>query len=188
MVFLLFVVGIVRRLGWIMHHRLLPILFGLTLFVSAALLFLVQPLIARRLLPLLGGTPAVWSTCMLFFQAALLAGIPNDPSRFYPYSSETSSGMSGTAWKALRSRQRYVLDRMVATGAITQAQRDAAVREELHLLPPSRGLARWIMRRRSIQRSPRRFAICFTKHGLGNRFVCWASMRSRWRLKRGRPA
>jgi hypothetical protein len=57
-----------------MRSRLLPVLFSLTLFVSAALLFLVQPLVARRLLPLLGGTPAVWTSCMLFFQAALLAG------------------------------------------------------------------------------------------------------------------
>jgi hypothetical protein len=42
--------------------------------VSAALLFSVQPMIAKLLLPLLGGTPNVWNTCMLFFQAALLAG------------------------------------------------------------------------------------------------------------------
>jgi hypothetical protein len=46
----------------------------MTLFVSATLLFLVQPMIAKMVLPLLGGTPAVWNTCMVFFQAALLAG------------------------------------------------------------------------------------------------------------------
>jgi hypothetical protein len=57
-----------------MPNRLLPALFSVTLFVSASLLFLVQPMIAKFLLPLLGGTPAVWTTCMLFFQAALLAG------------------------------------------------------------------------------------------------------------------
>ena len=50
------------------------LLFGLTIFVSAALLFSVQPMVAKMLLPLLGGTPAVWNTCMVFFQAALLAG------------------------------------------------------------------------------------------------------------------
>src|SRR5437660_2549009 len=50
------------------------LLFAATLFVSAALLFLVQPLLARMVLPLLGGAPAVWNTCMVFFQAALLAG------------------------------------------------------------------------------------------------------------------
>jgi hypothetical protein len=52
----------------------LPFLFAVTLFVSATLLFLVQPMIAKMVLPLLGGTPAVWNTCMVFFQAALLAG------------------------------------------------------------------------------------------------------------------
>src|SRR5690242_2311751 len=50
------------------------LLFGVTIFVSSALLFSIQPLIAKLLLPLLGGTPAVWNTCMLFFQAVLLAG------------------------------------------------------------------------------------------------------------------
>jgi hypothetical protein len=55
-------------------ERSLTLLFGITLFVSAALLFSVQPMVAKMLLPLLGGTPAVWNTCMLFFQAALLAG------------------------------------------------------------------------------------------------------------------
>src|SRR5947209_7387176 len=52
----------------------MPLLFAITLFVSATLLFLVQPMIAKMVLPLLGGTPAVWNTCMVFFQAALLAG------------------------------------------------------------------------------------------------------------------
>lgn len=49
-------------------------LFGLTLFASAALLFVAQPMIAKALLPLWGGSPSVWNTCMVFFQAALLAG------------------------------------------------------------------------------------------------------------------
>ncbi len=49
-------------------------LFSLTLFLSAALAFVVQPLIAKRLLPLLGGSPAVWNTCLVFFQATLLVG------------------------------------------------------------------------------------------------------------------
>lgn len=49
-------------------------LFACTLFLSAALLFSVQPLIAKILLPSLGGSPAVWNTCMVFFQALLLAG------------------------------------------------------------------------------------------------------------------
>jgi hypothetical protein len=53
-----------------LHTRL----FGVTIFVSSALLFSIQPMIAKMLLPLLGGTPAVWNTCMLFFQAVLLCG------------------------------------------------------------------------------------------------------------------
>jgi hypothetical protein len=51
-----------------------PAFFALTLFVSATLLFLVQPMVGKMILPLLGGTPAVWNTCMVFFQALLLAG------------------------------------------------------------------------------------------------------------------
>ena len=49
-------------------------LYAVALFVSAVLLFLIQPMIAKMILPLLGGTPSVWNTCMVFFQAALLAG------------------------------------------------------------------------------------------------------------------
>ena len=49
-------------------------LFSATLFLSAALLFWVQPMIAKMLLPLLGGGPSVWNTCMVFFQAMLLGG------------------------------------------------------------------------------------------------------------------
>ncbi|HEX8147801.1 MAG TPA: fused MFS/spermidine synthase [Pyrinomonadaceae bacterium] len=52
----------------------MPLVFAAALFVSAFLLFWVQPLAGKMLLPLLGGTPAVWNTCMLFFQALLLAG------------------------------------------------------------------------------------------------------------------
>ena len=50
------------------------LLYTLTLFVSATLLFVMQPMVGKMILPLLGGTPAVWSTCMVFFQAALLGG------------------------------------------------------------------------------------------------------------------
>jgi SAM-dependent methyltransferase len=48
--------------------------FALTIFVSAFLLFQVQPLIAKQILPWFGGSAAVWTTCMLFFQIALLLG------------------------------------------------------------------------------------------------------------------
>src|SRR5260221_5636823 len=49
-------------------------LFAITLFVSAFLLFLVQPIMGKMILPKLGGTPQVWNTCMVFFQTALLVG------------------------------------------------------------------------------------------------------------------
>lgn len=47
---------------------------GFLLFISAFLLFLIQPLVSKLLLPVMGGTPAVWTTSMLFFQALLLGG------------------------------------------------------------------------------------------------------------------
>jgi hypothetical protein len=48
--------------------------FTLAVFLSAALLFVVEPMFGKLVLPLLGGSPAVWITCMLFFQGALLLG------------------------------------------------------------------------------------------------------------------
>ncbi len=50
------------------------LLFALTIFLSAFLLFQVQPLIAKLILPWFGGSAAVWTTCMLFFQIVLLLG------------------------------------------------------------------------------------------------------------------
>jgi hypothetical protein len=44
------------------------------IFLSAFLLFQVQPIIARYILPWYGGSPAVWTTCLLFFQIGLLGG------------------------------------------------------------------------------------------------------------------
>jgi hypothetical protein len=52
----------------------MTLLFAVTLFLSALLLFWVEPLAGKMVLPLLGGAPAVWNTCLLFFQAVLLAG------------------------------------------------------------------------------------------------------------------
>ncbi len=49
-------------------------IFALALFSSAALIFVLQPLVGRMVTPLLGGSPSVWNTAMAFFQAALLAG------------------------------------------------------------------------------------------------------------------
>jgi len=49
-------------------------LYSVTVFVSAFLLFQVQPLIAKMILPWFGGTPAVWTSSLLFFQVFLLIG------------------------------------------------------------------------------------------------------------------
>ena len=49
-------------------------LFTLTTFVSATLLFSIQPMFAKMALPVLGGSPSVWAVALCFFQAALLAG------------------------------------------------------------------------------------------------------------------
>src|SRR5947207_1382141 len=54
--------------------RFAPALFAGTLFLSALLLFVVQPMFTKIVLPRLGGAPTVWSVAMVFFQAALLAG------------------------------------------------------------------------------------------------------------------
>ncbi len=50
------------------------ILCACTVFLSAFLLFQIQPMIAKIILPWFGGVSAVWSTCMLFFQTVLLVG------------------------------------------------------------------------------------------------------------------
>src|ERR1044071_5884786 len=50
------------------------ILYALTIFTSAFLLFLVQPIMAKQILPWFGGSAAVWTTCLVFFQFLLLFG------------------------------------------------------------------------------------------------------------------
>src|SRR5437868_5220095 len=50
------------------------ILYAVTIFLSATLLFLIQPIIAKELLPRFGGAAAVWGACMVYFQALLLLG------------------------------------------------------------------------------------------------------------------
>src|SRR5688572_15134408 len=50
------------------------LLFVATTFASAFLIFLVQPIVAKRIVPWFGGVPAVWSLCLAFYQTALFAG------------------------------------------------------------------------------------------------------------------
>ncbi len=49
-------------------------LFSTTIFLSAALLFCLEPMFSKMVLPVLGGTAAVWSVAMVVFQGLLLAG------------------------------------------------------------------------------------------------------------------
>jgi SAM-dependent methyltransferase len=55
-------------------HNLLLAAFSAAIFISAALLFVVEPMFTKMVLPRLGGAAAVWSVAMVFFQATLLAG------------------------------------------------------------------------------------------------------------------
>lgn len=55
-------------------HALLAFVFSATLFLSAALMFSIQPMVGKMLLPIVGGTPAGWIVAMAFFQIMLLAG------------------------------------------------------------------------------------------------------------------
>jgi spermidine synthase len=56
---------LIKAAGW---------LYPATTFLSAALLFTLQPLFAKMLTPLMGGTPSVWNTALVFYQGALLLG------------------------------------------------------------------------------------------------------------------
>src|SRR4051812_28666826 len=56
------------------NHRGLAFVYAATIFVSAFLLFQIQPMISKAILPWFGGTPAVWTICLLFFQTLLFAG------------------------------------------------------------------------------------------------------------------
>ena len=49
-------------------------LYAASIALSALLLFVVQPIVAKQILPWFGGSAGVWTTCMVFFQTALLAG------------------------------------------------------------------------------------------------------------------
>jgi len=70
-------------------------LHATVIMLSALLLFLVQPLVARLILPWFGGSAAVWATCMLFFQTLLLAG--------YAYAHGTNARCSPRAQAVLHT-------------------------------------------------------------------------------------
>src|SRR6202790_2067383 len=56
------------------RNRLVLVVYTAAIFVSALLLFSVQPLFTKMVLPRLGGSPAGWSVPMVCFQSLLLAG------------------------------------------------------------------------------------------------------------------
>src|SRR5947207_3337855 len=56
------------------RNRLVLWVYTAAIFLSALLLFSVQPLFTKMVLPRLGGSPAVWSVAMVFFQSLLLGG------------------------------------------------------------------------------------------------------------------
>ncbi|MFT4059831.1 MAG: fused MFS/spermidine synthase [Legionella sp.] len=74
---------------------MLRFLFPLSLFLSATLLFSLQPMAAKALLPVYGGTPAVWLVCMLFFQIVLLVS--------YGYAAVLSLCRNTLVWRLVHS-------------------------------------------------------------------------------------
>ena len=89
-------------------------LYGLTIFLSAFLLFQVQPMMGKMILPWFGGSASVWTTCMLFFQALLLLGylythwLVNHltPARQSP----SSQGLAGQLRAAASHRPKRILE------------------------------------------------------------------------------
>src|SRR3954463_5412566 len=78
------------------------ILYALTIFTSAFLLFLVQPIMAKQILPWFGGSAAVWTTCLVFFQFLLLFG--------YAYADWTT--------RHLKPRQRAILPTVLLVASL----------------------------------------------------------------------
>jgi len=107
---------------------MLPVLYSITLFLSAALIFWAEPMIAKQLLPALGGTPAVWNTCMVFFQTALLAG--------YALAHAATSRMSDRA-------QRWLVVVVLAAAAVTLPIRLDASR--LETIPATGSPTGWLL-------------------------------------------
>jgi spermidine synthase len=82
--------------------KLNMLVYALTIFTGAFLLFQVQPLIGKFILPWFGGSPGVWTTCMLFFQVVLVGG--------YAYAHLVSS--------KLKPRKQAILQLAILTGAL----------------------------------------------------------------------
>ncbi|MBU6154999.1 MAG: fused MFS/spermidine synthase [Bdellovibrionales bacterium] len=73
-------------------------LYSFTIFLSAFLLFSVQPLVGKLLLPLLGGTPGVWNVCMVFFQTLLFFGYSYAAALESLFKSKAAKGIHLILW------------------------------------------------------------------------------------------
>ena len=74
------------------------ILYGITIALSAGLVFLIQPMFAKFVLPSFGSTPAVWNTSLVFFQTALLAGLSLRAREHAQAGGAASGGASTWRW------------------------------------------------------------------------------------------
>jgi hypothetical protein len=115
-----------RATGILAGQGLVPI-FSATLFLSAALLFAVQPMLTKMVLPQLGGTPSVWNTCLCFFQATLLLG--------YLYAHLLAT------W--LKARTQLVVHTLVLASAVMFLPLDASTGVQ----PPGGAPALWLILR-----------------------------------------
>jgi spermidine synthase len=106
--------------------RVAPAFYGATLFLSAFLLFAVQPMFTKMVLPRLGGAPTVWSVAMVFFQAALLCG--------YGYA------------HLLVRRLRFAVGALVHLGLLAAAAAALPIAlAEGFGIPPVDGIAPWLI-------------------------------------------
>jgi hypothetical protein len=112
--------------AFVRSHGFLLAVYAGAIFLSAALLFSVQPLFAKMVLPRLGGSPQVWSVAMVFFQAALLAG--------YAYAHALTRHLPGRASVVI-----HLALMVVATLALPLAIASGWGR------PPARGETLWLL-------------------------------------------
>jgi hypothetical protein len=116
--------------------------YAATLFLSAGLVFLVQPMITKMVLPQLGGSPSVWNTCMCFFQASLLLG--------YGYAHVLATRFD--------ERSQVVIHAIVLTAAAVFLPLDLA-----GATPPAEGSpAFWLIARLGVSVGPPFFAVSAT--------------------------
>ena len=101
-------------------------IFAATLFCSALLMFLIQPMFAKLALPRLGGTAAVWSLALVFFQAILLLG--------YAY--------THVLVKAFSLRTGVFIHMLVMAGAVISLPISISAQWDI---PPEQGEALWLL-------------------------------------------